>query len=27
MAEAGDDELLDAEAIEVTAWDEEELEW
>ena len=27
MAEAGDDELLDAEAIEVTAWDEEEWEW
>ena len=27
MAEAGDDELLDAEAIEVTGWDEEEWEW
>ena len=27
MADAGDDELLDAEAIEAAAWDEEEWEW
>ena len=27
MADAGDDELLDAEAIEASTWDEEEWEW
>jgi hypothetical protein len=27
MAEAGDDRLLGAEAIEASSWDEEEWEW
>jgi antitoxin MazE len=27
MADAGDDELLDAEAVEAPTWDEEEWEW
>ena len=27
MADAGDDELLDGEAIGAPAWDEEEWEW
>lgn len=27
LAEAGDDRLLDAEAIETSSWDEDEWEW
>ncbi len=27
MAERGDDELLDGDALQLSAWDEEEWEW